>query len=60
MSKFKIGDKVRVNASWSSFYNNIGWIAEVVGGTGLPYTVLFDADEEEFNYFAEDELELIS
>lgn len=54
----KVGDKVKVLAEYSGLYNNVGWVTEVVSLSGLPYTVVFD-DEGDFNFFAEDELELV-
>ncbi|WP_391558969.1 hypothetical protein [Robertmurraya sp.] len=59
MSKFKISDQVKVNNEYSGFYNNVGFVTEVLEDSGLPYTLVFDAADD-FSYFAEDELELIS
>lgn len=52
-----IGDEVKVTGDY--FYNNTGFITEIVECSQLPYTVVFDG-EDEFNYFAEHELELLS
>lgn len=51
----KVGDEVKVIADYSMYYNNSGYITEILEGSGLPYTVVFD-DTEDFNYFSPDEI----
>lgn len=54
----QVGNKVKILAEYSGFYNNVGWVTEIVSASALPYTVVFD-DAEDYNFFAEDELEII-
>ena len=49
-----IGDKVTINAKYSTFNRMTGVITEIVEDSHLKYTVKFDDGEE--CYFAEDEI----
>lgn len=58
MNKHKVGDRVTINAQYSTYDRMKGIVTEVVDQTKeytiFPYTVKFEDGEE--NYFAEDEL----
>lgn len=49
-----IGDKVTINAKYSTFDRMAGIITEIVGDSHLKYTVQFEDGEE--NYFSEEEV----
>lgn len=50
-----IGDKVTINAKYSTFYRMTGIITEVVEDSVFPITVKLD-ENGEIMYFAEDEV----
>ena len=58
-----IGDNVKVTAYPSQFHNLTGFIVDIMEGSELPYTVVFDKDGIElvdYSFFSEDELEVVS
>lgn len=55
-----IGDRVKIVAEYTIFYGNIGFITEIIEGSGVPYTVHFSSNPyDDHCYFSEDELEVI-
>ena len=57
VTKFKVGDKVKVSNSWGGNTGNVGEITEINGGYHYPYCVTFEVGNDES--FKEEELELV-